>query len=409
MCNSVNIVVLSQRVPYPPIKGEKIRTFHQIKSLQRAKCCITVFCPLHEPEDNLLVEQYGSTNDVRVCAEPAGKGWLRMLKALCSGGSLSVAKFYLPKLKARLDDFLSSNSVDVLYCTSSAMAQYACTIRRDKPKVRVIVDFMDLDSDKWRRFSAVSSFPMSLIYRYEANVLRKFECKIQDTAESCLFVSQAEVNLFHQKNNSKADNLHVVGNGVELSDYYPPAAPGYSPPLTLLFTGVMDYLPNEDAICWFVNNAWGSIVKDYPDARLIVAGMKPTQSVLDLGKDKGVTVTGFVKEMLPFFHDADVFVAPFQIARGVQNKILQAFACGLPVVTTSVGAEGIDGIDGEHFLVAKTPQQFSKQIARLVTSPELYFKISKNARQLAMDEYRWEAKNRPLVRLMLGRGSRQCP
>ncbi|MEM7256612.1 MAG: glycosyltransferase family 4 protein, partial [Pseudomonadota bacterium] len=137
-----------------------------------------------------------------------------------------------------------------------------------------------------------------------------------------------------------------------------------------------------------------------PDAKLIVAGMKPSQRVLDLRKRGNIDVTGFVEEMLPYYHEADIFIAPFQIARGVQNKILQAFACGLPVVTTPIGAEGIDGVNEEHFLVAESPGHFAAQIQRLVEQPELYQRLSTAALKLINEEYLWEAKNRQLIDLV---------
>ncbi len=393
-------MVLSHRVPYPPIKGEKIRTYHQLESLREAGCEITVFCPLHEAADNDLALDYTANSGVDVISAGAGKGWHRMVRALITGKSLSVARFHVPALQNRLNSYLASNQVDALYCTSSAMAEYAFIAVKQHPGIRVIVDFMDLDSDKWQRFSAVSSFPMSQVYRYEAKALGKYERTIQAEVEACLFVSQAEVDLFRQKNKSAAPNLKVIGNGVELSDYYPGDKSAYQAPLTLLFTGVMDYLPNEDAVCWFVDNVWPSVVENFSDAKLIVAGMKPGQRVLDLQKQGNIEVTGFVEQMLPYYHDADVFVAPFQIARGVQNKILQAFACGLPVVTTPIGAEGIDGYDGEHFLVAQSPAHFAEQIERLVQQPQLYKSVSASARQLIFDDFLWEAKNRPLIDLI---------
>ncbi len=401
----MNIAVLSHRVPYPPIKGEKIRTYHQLESLRQADCQVTVFCPLHDADDAKLVRDYSAASGLEVRAEPAGKGWHRMVAALMSGRSLSVARFHVPALQRQLDQYLESARVDVLYCTSSAMAEYAIKAASRHPGLRIIVDFMDLDSDKWRRFSGISGFPMSLIYRYEAHALGRFERRVQSSVERCLFVSQAEVDLYHQENNSEAANLEVIGNGVEFDEYYPAADAGYRQPLNLLFTGVMDYLPNEDAICWFVDNVWHSVVAKFPDAQLTVAGMKPTQRVLNLERYGNITVTGFVEKMLPHYHDADIFIAPFQIARGVQNKILQAFACGLPVVTTPIGAEGIEGTDGEHFLIADSPAHFAEQIERLVGQPELFRRLSESARQLVTRDYLWEAKNRPLVSLVLAEDS----
>ena len=396
----MKIVVLSHRVPYPPIKGEKIRTYHQLESLRQAGCDVTLFCPMHEPEDEALVSEYAAKTSFKVIASPAGKGWLRMIKNLLTGQSLSVAKFHFRNLQRKLNAHLAEHEADVLYCTSSAMAEYALIADNRSSRCKVLVDFMDLDSDKWQRFSEVSKLPMSFIYRYEARVLGRYEKKVQRLVDHCLFVSQAEAGLFCTKHNSVGEILEVIGNGVDLSDFYPPEAKQVSRSPTLLFTGVMDYLPNESAICWFAENVWEQIVEKHPDAKLIVAGMKPTQKVLDLAGYKNVEVTGYVEDMLPYYHEADVFIAPFQIARGVQNKILQAFACGLPVVTTPLGAEGIDGQGDVHFLIADTPDHFAQRVEELVGDPQKYQALASAASQLIDDEYRWEAKNRPLVDLL---------
>lgn len=396
----MNIVVLSHRVPYPPIKGEKIRTYHQLESLRAAGCNISVFCPLHEPEDAALAHGYADQSGFDVFTAEAGSGWGRMVAALFRGRSLSVAKFHLRALQEKLNNYLSDHSVDLLYCTSSAMAEYAFLAGRIHPKLRVIVDFMDLDSDKWWNFSQLSRFPMSVVYGYESKVLGRYEQRVQQSVDECLFVSQAEADLFCTRHQYQAKNLRVVGNGVELSNYYPPAEPRFHEPLTLLFTGVMDYLPNEDAICWFADKVWPMVVQQHPAAKLVVAGMKPSQRVLDLQQLGNIEVTGFVEEMLPYYQQADVFIAPFQIARGVQNKILQAFACGLPVVTTPIGAEGIDGNNEEHVLIAETPQHFAEQIQRLVQHSDLYQRLSVAARELIQREYLWEAKNRHLIELV---------
>ncbi len=397
----MKIVVLSHRVPYPPIKGEKIRTYHQLEALREAGCDVTLFCPMHEPEDEALVAEYASKTSFKVIASHSGRSSLRMLRNLFTGQSLSVAKFHFRELQNKLNSHLAEHEADVLYCTSSAMAEYALIADNRNSRCKVLVDFMDLDSDKWQRFSEVSKLPMSFIYRYEARVLGRYEKKVQRLVDHCVFVSQAEADLFCTKHNSFGENLEVIGNGVDLSDFYPPASTEHSQSPTLLFTGVMDYLPNESAICWFAENVWEQIVEKYPDARLIVAGMKPTQRVLDLEHYKNVKVTGYVDDMLPYYHQADVFIAPFQIARGVQNKILQAFACGLPVVTTPLGAEGIDGEGDVHFLIADSPDHFAQRIEELVNEPEKYKQLSESASRLINEEYRWEAKNRPLVDLIL--------
>ena len=171
------------------------------------------------------------------------------------------------------------------------------------------------------------------------------------------------------------------------------------PALRLLFSGVMDYLPNENAVLWFTDNVWDQLQAARPDVELIIAGMNPSPAIQNLADKPGITVTGYVEDMLACYHDASVFVAPFQIARGVQNKILQSFACGLPVVTTTVGAEGIDCKDGVHYALASSPEQFVEQILRFSDDADYSRQISANAIQLVRENYTWEAMNNVLCQL----------
>ena len=202
----------------------------------------------------------------------------------------------------------------------------------------------------------------------------------------------------------------MVGNGVDLDAFKPPADFHHeahsgnepqttSPSVKLLFSGVMDYLPNENAMLWFVENVWDQLKQVRPDTQLVIAGMNPSPAIQELGRQNGITVTGFVDDMLACYHDASLFIAPFQIARGVQNKVLQSFACGLPVVTTAVGAEGIQCESGVHYALASSPEQFVDQIIQLSDDQSLYRRMAENAIELVNDRYTWDAMNAELYRL----------
>ncbi|MCK5665583.1 MAG: glycosyltransferase, partial [Thiotrichaceae bacterium] len=159
-----------------------------------------------------------------------------------------------------------------------------------------------------------------------------------------------------------------------------------------IFTGVMDYKPNVDAVLWFMEHTWDLIREKYPQARFIIAGMNPSQIIQNLSRTPGIEVTGFVDDILPFYHQSDYFVAPFTIARGVQNKILQAFACGLPVMASSMGAEGIECKDGEHIIIAETASEYLSAIDKLESDSLLKTDIKDKALKLIHDQYSWDGK-----------------
>lgn len=404
----MNIVVLSHRLPYPPNKGEKIRTYNQLDHFRQEGCNVTLFCIIDSEEEMTLAKEYENETGFSVIGVKAGLRKLAMLLGLFSRRALSVSNFYNRDLQQRFDTFVVNNPVDALYCTSSSMAEYIfrgeSAIRNASSSRRDLIDFMDLDSDKWRQYQEISGFPMSLIYRYEETMLARYEAKIQQRFDECIFISSNETTLFAEQLDAPADNLKVIGNGVDLQAFCPPALPRQADRKTLMFSGVMDYLPNENAMVWFVEQVWSKLTLAYPDVRLVIAGMNPSQAILTMAKDDRITVTGYVDDMLAYYHDASVFIAPFQIARGVQNKILQSFACGLPVVTTPIGAEGIDCQNGEHCLISEDPDQFIEQIGKLFDDPTLYNAISKNALELVNAQFTWDASNRQLFKLFQSSG-----
>ncbi len=405
----MRLLILAHRVPYPPNKGEKIRTYHQIKYLRACGHQIVVFAVVHEEEDRLHASALAENLGIEVFVETARFRLLRLLVGLFTSHTLSVCNFRLKRLQRRFNDYIHENRPDAVLCTGSAMASYvfgnAFLSQKATSKPVLIMDFMDLDSDKWNQYSKHSHFPMSLLYSREAWLLSKYEKNINEHFSSCLFVSQNEVDLFLKQGLSKPNNVLVVGNGVDMESFYPANiihCPGKVSNLNqgfpdMVFTGVMDYLPNEDAVIWFMENVWARIRECWPEARFTIAGMSPSERVNRQGLLQGVEVTGKVNSILPYFHRANIFVAPFRLARGIQNKILQAFASGVPVVTSVSGAEGIQCVDGIHLLIAETPDEYLQAVSRLMNEPALHRSIRDNALTLVRERYSWQGQNKALL------------
>lgn len=163
----------------------------------------------------------------------------------------------------------------------------------------------------------------------------------------------------------------------------------------------MDYKPNIDAVVWFVENCWQTIIAHFPQAKFVIAGMNPVKEVELLAQFKGIDVTGFVDDILPYYQTADIFVAPFRLARGVQNKVLQAFSCALPVISTPMGAEGINCVADKSILLASTPSEFVEQVCRLVSDKELNKRIGAEALHLIQQDYSWEGQLAPLNNFLI--------
>tara|TARA_R110001606_G_scaffold176841_3_gene323364 strand:- start:25 stop:1254 length:1230 start_codon:yes stop_codon:yes gene_type:complete len=395
----MKIVVLSHRVPYPPNKGEKIRTYNQIKCLESQGHEIHLFSPYDSVEEL----SFFKVLDQSVCKSSAAfrlnSKVVRLFTGYISGKSLSVANFYVKSLQLEFDRFICKNKVDVILCTASSMAEYVFnskTLKTLDKRPELIMDFMDVDSDKWGQYQRSSHLPMSWIFKREQKLLSQFEREIVDHFDVCYLIAQAEVSLFNESV-AKTENVCVLGNGLDTKSFFPADKKNNNLGPVLLFTGVMDYKPNIDAVAWFVKNCWHSIITAYPQARFVIAGMNPTREVSDLAAIDGIDVTGFVEDILPYYHAADIFIAPFRLARGVQNKVLQAFSCALPVVATPMGAEGINCTPESNILIALQPSEFTEQVCRLVENRDFATQMGRKALQLIEQEYSWEGQLAPII------------
>lgn len=391
----MKIVVLSHRIPFPANKGEKIRTFHQIQYLADCGHEIAVLSPYEHAEEVSYGKGLEERLKIKVTMFPLRAKWLRLARGLVTNDALTLSYFYSDRLQKTFDRLVSSGDYDAVLCTGSAMAPYVFRnpelTGRDKPApLRLIMDFMDLDSDKWRQYQASSRLPMKLVYGREARLINRVELRSYQRFDECFFISANEVDLFSRQlpENRK---LSVLGNGINTSSFFPVREEDAARKPTFLFTGVMNYKPNEDAVLWFVDALWERIKKEWPDAEFIIAGMDPSSRIKQLGRLPGIAVTGFVEDIVPFYQKADVFVAPFRLARGVQNKILQALACGLPVITTRLGLEGINATPGEDILVADTEQEFFEAIKKILVTETLYNSLSLNGVELIQREYSWDS------------------
>lgn len=397
----MNILILSQRVPYPPNKGEKLRTYHQIEYLLSTGHDISVCTPAHSDDDIKSIEQLSASMNIHVIFESMGPALPRLALGLMFFKALSVSNFYNARLQKRFDEIIENNCFDIILCTSSSMAEYVfrssvIKLHSDKNITpSLLMDFMDLDSDKWKQYSKSSFWPMRWVYAREARHLAGLEQKIQQTFDHCFLISQNEIDLFHE-HIGPAENIHVLGNGIDTGSYYPPVNPPENTDPVFIFTGVMDYKPNIDAVLWFVKHAWHLIREKYPQARFIIAGMNPSKTIQNLADTPGIEVTGFVDNILPYYHRSDYFIAPFTIARGIQNKILQAFACGLPVIASSMGAEGIDYRHGENIIIAETAEDYLLAIDKLESDSAIKAGIKNAAIKLIHDQYSWDGKLRVL-------------
>jgi len=367
----MNILFLCHRIPYPPNKGDKIRSFNEIKYLSRNHNLSLAFL-IDKKEDIQFIDklrEYCRTIDYDVI-NPI---WQRIksLPFLLSKKPLTIPYFYSSKLQKAIDKRLSEINFDVIFTFSSPMAEYVLKSKfsplnrlngsNGQKRIKLIMDFVDVDSDKWRMYAEYSPFPKSFIYKREYETLRAYERQIGELFDLSIFVSDAEVKVFK----SFAPNVNAVSipNGVDISYFKDSKTSLETDPhisnlmhkrsdkhFTLLFTGAMDYFANEDGVIYFWKEIWPLVKRYFPNTKFYIVGSNPSKKIKSLSKkDRDVIVTGQVKDVREYMHKADVFIAPLRIARGIQNKVLEALAAGLPVIATPLAAQGIE-CDGEGFL-----------------------------------------------------------
>ncbi len=269
---------------------------------------------------------------------------------------------------------------------------------------RRIIDFVDIDSDKWRQYATTRSWPTSWVYRRESRKLLDFERRVATAFDVSLFVSANEAALFRTKAPESAHKIFHVGNGVD-HEYFSPER-RYQDPFggqadVLVFTGAMDYWPNVDAMCWFANDALPRIRDKVPAARLVIVGSNPSSAVRRLARLPGVTVTGRVADVRPYLVHAGAVVAPLRVSRGVQNKVLEAMAMARSVIATPCALEGIAAEPGHDVVMATADESFAVETVEILLGNKPRA-IGTNARARVLDDYRWPASLARLEALIEG-------
>ena len=308
----LKVCVVSQRVPFPPNKGEKLRTYHQVEYLVSLGYNIEVLSLCESEEDKRFAEQLAKKLNINVSVYQPGSKLARYGWALLNNLPISVGAFRAGDLQSAIDDRLNGNS-DVMLLAASSLSHYVFSSPvYPKTNCKLLMDFMDVDSDKWRQYADTSNWPMNWVYGRESKGIRALEATTNQKFDRCFLIAEEETKLFHEKvDNSK--QVIVLGNGLDFDAFYPASKKGaekseQTPP-NFLFTGVMDYKPNIDAVLWFVKACWPLVRESFPTAQFTIAGMNPTDEIKSLNGKDGIEVTGFVDEILPYFHRADVFVA----------------------------------------------------------------------------------------------------
>lgn len=388
-----NLLYLVHRLPFPPNKGDKVRSYHLLKHLA-AKHRVFLGTFVDDPEDEAHVETLRAMcPDLHVARLDPRFAKLRSLAGLLTRQSLSECYYRDNGMQAWVNAQLATHSIDALVVFSSVMAQYVWHRSRtsDAP---MLVDFVDVDSAKWTQYAASHPWPLSWLYRREGVRLLAWERAVATRARRSFFVTENETALFRQLAPESAASVEAMCNGVD-AEYFSPdperASPfGCESALPLVFTGAMDYWPNIDAVSWFVSDIFPALRQKWPDRRFYIVGRNPSPAVQALASEC-VVVTGTVPDVRPYLQHAAAVVAPLRVARGIQNKILEAMAMARPVVASKSCVDVIDARDERELLSATQADEFVRHIDALLGSPENAGAVGQAGRLRVLQRYSWSA------------------
>ena len=381
------ILYLAHRIPYPPNKGDKIRSYHVLRYLaERYQVWLGAF--VDDPRDWRHAETLQRwCRQVRLLPLNPRRARLRSLRGLATGLPLTLPYYRDARMAEWVHQCVAGQGIDTAFVFSSSMAQYLEGAAF--AGMRRVIDFVDVDSDKWEQYGSAQRWPMSWIYRREGRRLDRYERRIARQFDASMFVSAAEAALFAQRVPADCRVDHY-DNGVDWT-YFSPRPESDSPydpgAPTLVFTGAMDYWANADAVSWFADEIFPAIRARIPHAGFAIVGARPTEAVRRLQRQPGVRVTGAVEDIRPYLEHAHAAVAPLRIARGVQNKVLEAMAMARPVIASPQALDGIDYPAGADLRRAETAEQFVAAAVELLDVRE----NAPAARDWIRRRYDWSA------------------
>ena len=383
------LLYLTHRIPYPPNKGDKVRSFNILRQLSRThRVWLGTFVDHRDDLQHVATLKQWCE---QVCAIPIEPRIRRIasLRGLLRGEALSLPYYSSPRLAEWVARTIGEHDIRAAVAFSGPMAQYL-----DMPGLqRRVIDFCDVDSAKWAQYAPEHRWPMSWLYRREGERLLAFERQAAAQVDASLFVTEAEAELFRHAAPEAASCVGVMQNGVD-ADFFSPANAGKSPyppggPV-IVFSGAMDYWPNVDAVTWFATELLPRIRQTVPDACFWIVGMNPAPAVQALAGE-GVAVTGTVPDVRPYIAHADVVVAPLRIARGIQNKVLEAMAMARPVVVSADSATGLAARPGQDFEIARDGDDTVRHVLALLADSARRSTMGAAARACVVEHYSWQA------------------
>ena len=384
------LLFITHRVPYPPDKGERVRAFHEIAALAE-HFSVTLATLAHSDGDVAAASELGRWCEKVLTGLAGGRlGLVRGAFSAAAGRSATEGFFRNKRLLRALAEECGRKPFDLVFGYSSSTLPYVLAV----PAKARVMDLVDVDSAKWASYAQAARGPKRWLYAREARGVRALERMAVERCDAVLLVSAAETQALGEAGR----RVTPVGNGVDTEYFASQPAPADGPP-GLVFTGTMDYRPNIEGVSWFVREVWPGLRAEVPDATFTIVGRDPAAEVRRLTEVPGVTVTGTVPDVRPYLAAAAVAVCPLHIARGIQNKILEAMAMDRAVVASPGALEGLEIAAGTEALQADSPEEWVRCILGLLRDEPRRRAMERAARTRVVADYSWPGRMAPLVAL----------
>jgi len=388
----MKVLFVCHRLPFPPRRGGKIRPFNVIRHLSR-RHEVTVASLARTAEE---LEAGAGLRDhcANVIAETvsAPAALARMVARLPTTTPSSMGYFYSPALAKRIGAELAQTRFDLVFVHCAFVAGYVANVT----SARKLLDFGDMDSQKWLAYAKNRAFPMSLAYYLDGTKLRRAEAQLARKFDVCTCTTRAELDVLQSYGTGVPADWFP--NGVD-TEYFKPAEAPYRPD-SIYFVGRMDYYPNQEGVIAFCRDVLPLIRARRPGVTLAIVGAEPPAKIRELGRLPAVTVIGSVPDVRPYALASAVSIAPLQIARGTQNKILESMAMGVPTVSSIAAAGGVDGEPERDLLTAGTPREFADAVLYVLENPAERKRLSEAARARVLSHHSWDQSMAKLDRII---------
>lgn len=384
----MNILIVCRELPYPPDAGYKIRTFNLIKGISKRNSISLVCYEGSETQEGYVREMKEYCEFVKL-VKREDKSKIKQLPGLAKD-LISGLPWYVKYSKSRemqhaIFEIAESRDFHIVHIDDPYMAANLDQVL--KAGVRKSVTFHNIESISYKRISKIEK---NLYHKIRDFLnwlpMQRWETRIAERFDLSIVMSSVDLQILKSKNEKL--RIAVIPNGVDTHSLRPLAFSDQK--YNISFVGAMDYPPNRDAVLYFYRQVLPLIRERLPKTKFFIVGRRPATETLKLGIDRSVVLTGYVEDVIPYYQKSSVMVVPLRAGGGTRLKILEAMALGRPVVSTTIGCEGLNVIDGEHLLIADDPDQFADKTIRLLLDQELYQRITINGRKLVEDQYDWD-------------------